>query len=107
LSLSSMSFCNMRLSGKISNTGTISVGNLSITITYTNATVVQKFCFNISGSTVGTIPSPCVGNLTLWPSELTTFNFTIGGSNYDMVKIVSNCTGVTASVDSSSIARTC
>jgi flagellin-like protein len=107
LSLSSVGFCNLYLSGKISNSGTVSLGNISIIVTYTNASLVQKFCFTVAGSTIGTISSPCAGNLSLMPSELTTFNFTIGGSNFDTIKILSNCSGVTASVDSGSVSRTC
>jgi len=103
LSLSSMSYCAPYLSGQITNIGSVTLGNLSLTITYQNATVVQKFCLNISGSTVGSIPSPCTGNLTIGPSELTSFNISIGGSNYDVIRLVSNCTGVTASVDSGSV----
>lgn len=107
LALSSMSYCSRYLAGKISNTGSIMLGNISLIITYANATTTQKFCLNQTGTTVGALLAPCVGNFTLAPSEINTFNFTIGGSNYNSVRAISNCTGVIASVDSSSIALAC
>lgn len=96
ISLSSLGYCssNGYLSGQISNTGTISLGNLSITIIYSNSTTTQKFCLNLTGTTVGALASPCTGNLTLAPSDLQTFNFTIGGSNYGTIRVTSNCSGV-------------
>lgn len=106
IALSSMSYCNSYLTGKLTNIGTISLGNLSFTITFTNATVTQKIYLLLQGSAVnGT--SNCCSNLTLLPSELTTFNITIGGSNYDTIRAVSNCSGVVASIDSSTVAKTC
>jgi len=107
ISLSSVTYCNSYLSGKLTNTGSIALGNISLTVTYTNATVTQKYCLNLTASTVGALLSPCTGNLTLSASELASFNFSIGGSNYDTLRVVANCTGVVASVDSSSVTRTC
>lgn len=94
ISLSSLGYCSGYLSGQISNTGTITLGNISITVIYSNSTTTQKFCLNLTGSTVGALVSPCTGNFTLAPSELNTFNFTIGGSNYGTIRVTSNCSGV-------------
>lgn len=106
LSLSSVGYCNSYLSAKITNTGTISLGNISLTITFSNATTTQKLYLQLLGSSVNVTPT-CCGNVSLSPSELISFNGTIGGSNYDSVRIVSNCSGVVASVDSSSVVRLC
>lgn len=105
ISLSSMSYCNSYLVSQITNTGTITLGNLSLTIVYAN-TSTQKIYLQLLGNVVnGT--SACCGNFSLAPSEVSSFNFTIGGSNYDTIRLVSNCSNVVASVDSSSVSRTC
>jgi flagellin-like protein len=95
LSLSSLYYCNPYLTGTISNIGTVSLGNISLIITFTNYSMVQKLYLQLLGSTVN-VTSTCCGNVSLWPSELISFNGTIGGSNYDIVKVVSNCSGVSA-----------
>jgi len=102
LSLFSVSYCNPYLTGKITNTGTVSLGNISLTITFSNASTTQKRYLQLLGYTVN-LTSACCGNVSLYPSELISFNGTIGGSNYDTIRVVSNCSGVVASVDSGSV----
>jgi flagellin-like protein len=102
IALSYLSYCKPYLSGILTNTGSISLGNLSLTITYTNASLTEKRYLQLLGSTINVTPT-CCGNLTLSPSELTSFNGSIGGSNYDMIRVVSNCSGVIFSADSGDV----
>lgn len=102
IALSSVCYGNSYLAALLTNTGSISLGNLSLTITFQNATTTQKIYLQSLGSSVNGTPS-CCGNLSLGPSEITSFNVTIGGSNYDTIRVVSNCSGVIASVDSGDV----
>lgn len=79
-----------RLSGTIVNTGTIALGNATLSIVYQNATSQNiGLCSDPTGSA-----SCAVGNLTLSVSDQAGFNVTIWGSNYDNVKIRTNCSTV-------------
>ena len=83
-----------RLAGTVVNTGTIAQGNISVSIVSQNATSQNiNLCNSPSGSTTCT-----VANLSLAVSDQVGFNFTISGSNYDNVKVKTNCSsvGVTA-----------
>jgi len=106
LSLSSLSYCNGYLAGKITNQGTVSLGNLSLTVIFTNSSNTQNLYLQLQGSSVGAI-STCCSNLTLSASMIQAFNITIGGSNYDTFRLTSNCSGVVATADSSSVVKTC
>jgi len=77
------------LSGTMENNGFgIALGNLTLTIVYQNATSqVIKLCSTSTGAV-----SCQAGDMTLLPAQLTTFNVTIGGSNYDTIKLGTNCT---------------
>jgi flagellin-like protein len=73
------------LSGKIENTGSISLGNLVIEIIYTNYTVERKgLCYS------GTVVICESSNLTLSSRNLVFFNFQIP-ENYDTISISTNC----------------
>lgn len=106
IAISSVGFCNSYLTARLSNIGSISLGNLSLIIVFQNASNTQNLYLQQQGSIVN-VSSSCCSNLTIQPNGLTSFNVTIGGSNYDTIKVVSNCTGVVASIDSSSVAKTC
>lgn len=100
-----LKFCNNYLSGVIINTGSITLGNISLTITYTNATA-QKIYLQLLGSSLNGTPT-CCGNFSLNPNELSVFNVSIWGNNYDTIRVVSNCSGVVASTDSSGVTASC
>ncbi len=74
------------LSGKIENTGSISLGNLVMEIIYTNYTIERKGLCYSSGVVVICESS----NLTLLPRNLVFFNFQIP-ENYDTISINTNC----------------
>lgn len=77
------------LSGTMENNGFgIALGNLTLTVIYQNATSEAiQLCSSSTGAA-----SCSSGNMTLLPAQLTTFNVTIGGSNYDIIKLSTNCT---------------
>jgi flagellin-like protein len=77
------------LSGTIENNGFgLALGNLTLSIVYQNATSQS---INLCSTSTGAV-SCGVGNMSLIPAQLTTFNVTIGGSNYDIIKLSTNCT---------------
>lgn len=80
-----------RLSGSIENLGQIALGNVSLSILYQNASSQNvKLCNDPTGSV-----SCSVANLSLTVAERVGFNVTIWGSNYDTIRLSTNCTGVT------------
>lgn len=75
------------LSGKIENTGSITLGEISLQILYTNFTT-QKTDLCLSDSTTVVCS---LANLTLTPRELASFNISVS-SNYDVIRVNNNCT---------------
>jgi len=82
-----------RLAGSVENNGQIALGNLTLNIIYQNAT---SQVINLCTAAVGAA-SCSVSNLTLTVAQQTAFNVTIWGSNYDSVKMVTNCSTVSDS----------
>lgn len=79
-----------RLAGTLENIGQISLGNISLSIVYQNASSQSvKLCNDPTGSV-----SCSVANLSLATAEQQAFNVTIWGSNYDSVKASTNCSSV-------------
>lgn len=79
-----------RLSGTIENIGQIALGNITLSIIYQNASAQT---INLCSSTSGAVS--CVAeNLSLDVSEQSAFNVTIWGDNYESVKIITNCSAV-------------
>lgn len=90
VSVDNLKFANNFLSGRVENRGQIALGNISVNIIYQNAST-EKFELCKSGSTATRCDG---GNLSLLVSEQSSFNVTIGGSNYDTIRVFTNCTGV-------------
>lgn len=90
VSVGNLKFANNFLSGRVENRGQIALGNISVNIIYQNASA-EKFELCKSGSTAVRCDG---GNLSLLVSEQTSFNVTIGGSNYDTIRVFTDCTGV-------------
>lgn len=86
ISLSDLRYSNNRLSGNVENTRTIVLGDITIQILYTNATS-QKEPLNI----------------TLEPREKISFNLS-ASSNYDKIRVMTNCSSVYDEVGSSDVA---
>jgi len=87
ISLSNLRYSSSagRMSGEVENTRTISLGNISIQIMYTNASS-QKVSLNVS----------------LMPREKTSFNIS-ASSNYYRVRVMTNCSSVYDEVDSNDV----
>jgi flagellin-like protein len=98
ISLSSLKYSGGYLSGNIDNTRTISLGGLTIQIIFTNKTIQNvKLC-----STGTTTVSCSISNASLSPRETTTFNITTT-SDYDTIRIYTNCSSVYDQVGSGDV----
>ena len=107
IQLSNVGFCSPNITGYVSNTGSISLGNITFTVLYTN-TSREMFYTQYNGGSISKLSS-CCGNLTMLPGEKYWFNFSIGGSNYEIIRVVTNCTTITDEVEKSKseITNTC
>ena len=83
------------LSGIIENNGQIALGNMRVSVIYQNATSQTiNLCDGVSGSV-----ECSTANLTLTTAEQSTFNVTLWGANYDEIKISTNCTAASDTVE--------
>jgi len=102
IQLSNVGFCSPILSGYITNTGSISLGNLTFTVLYNDNTREMFYAnYNVNNSGFVSNQSSCCGSLTMLPGEKYWFNFTIRASNYKILRVVTNCTTITDEVDNS------
>ncbi|MEM5829786.1 MAG: archaellin/type IV pilin N-terminal domain-containing protein [Candidatus Aenigmatarchaeota archaeon] len=89
ISLSDVCYSNNYLSGYITNIGTIPLGNIALTIIYSNASI-QKYYLSFGGGAV--IPeTSCCGNLTMFANEKYMFNVS-ANENYNIIRVSTNCT---------------
>ena len=90
INIRSLKYSSPYLSGVVENNGQIDLGNISISIIYQNATSekVQLCKSGITGQTCA------VSNLSLRISEQQSFNFSLNGSNYDEIRVITNCSNV-------------
>jgi FlaG/FlaF family flagellin (archaellin) len=108
ISLSNLKYCSSSgyLSGDILNSGTIALGNITIQIIYANGTQHPKLYLSLFGSSVDAETS-CCGNLTISPGEKYRFNTTVG-SNYEKIRVITNCTAkATDEASSSDVSLIC
>lgn len=90
ISFSQVCYSNGYLSGYLQNTGRIPLGNININILYNNGSS-QKFYLSYSQGSV--LPeTSCCGNLTILVGERYSFNVP-ASSNFDLVYVLTNCTG--------------
>ncbi len=100
VNVGSLVFSNgsLTLSGLIQNQGQIALGNISVNVIYTNATS-QKI--NLCGP--NSLATSCsVSNLTLNIADQATFNVSIS-SNYNTIRVATNCSGVYSTASASDI----
>jgi len=77
------------MTGYIENTGTVSIGNLSLQIIYTNKTIVT---YNLCS--IGSIGSNCTAkNISLSPRDVITFSVP-SQNNYETLRVATNCSSV-------------
>lgn len=102
IQFSDVKFCstNNYLTGAFSNTGSIGIGNITMTILYTNASREVRYFENRGGSLFNL--TSCCGNLTMIPADKFAFNISLGGSNHDIIRITTNCTTTRVSDEVSS-----
>lgn len=93
VAVSDLIYCSNRIAGVITNTGSITLGNITLQELFTNQTT-STFYLCKSGNSVVT----CSGasNLTLGARESTAFNITIGNSNYGTLRVITNCSSTFA-----------
>lgn len=88
ISLYDVKYSNNYLSGTIENVGSVPLGNISLQVIYTNATQ-QKFELCLVGNQA---ISCSVSNISLTSyGDIVTFNISIGGSNYNKIRAIGNC----------------
>lgn len=99
VSLKNLKYASGNISGKIENTGTISLDRIQLQTLFKNATSVKvALCGTASA------PFNCSSaNLSLSAREATSFNVSIGGSNYDDIRVLTHCAPVYDTVDASEV----
>jgi flagellin-like protein len=108
ISLSNLKYCstNGYLSGDISNSGTIALGNITLQILYDNGTQHPKLYLSLIGGSVST-STTCCGNLSISPAEKYRFNTSVN-SNYEIIRVITNCTAtVTDEAQASDVTLSC
>jgi len=89
ISLSDVCYSDNYLQGYITNTGKIPLGNITLTILYTNASI-QKYYLSFAGGAV-LAETNCCGNLSMLVNEKYKFNVS-ANQNYEKVYVSTNCT---------------
>lgn len=89
-----------KLAGTIENKGSIALGTMRLGIVYQNASSqTVDLCSTSSGAV-----SCSTSNLSLTSAQLAAFNVTIGGANFDSVKLITNCTEASDTLERGDIA---
>lgn len=87
--LSGVSYCNNYLSGQISNSGNVVLDNITLNLVYSNTSSQAMYLYNDTGYLVSS--ETCCGDVSIYPSQALSFNFSTGGSNYDVLHATTNC----------------
>lgn len=89
VSVSSLNYCDLYLWGTVKNTDLRAIGNITLQIFWDNFTTPNKIYLCQNGSA-------CVGasSMELVPGDTATFNVSIGGGNYDKIRVYTNCSNV-------------
>lgn len=91
-----------KMSGKIENYGDVPLGEIKLLIYLENGTgLLNPLC-----RAGGEIISCATSNLTIEPAEIVSFNLS-SSSNYDFVKVTTNCSNAYYSVSSRFISQVC
>lgn len=98
ISLSSLRYGSNTMAGNIENTGSISLGNITLQIIYSNKTV-DKYTLCL----VSAVGNNCTtANISIGARELITFNVSTS-STYDKIRVYTNCSKVYATATSSDV----
>jgi len=92
VSLSDVRFCNNAISGFVANTGSVPLGNITLILSYTNATH-ETIYLTLANGSLSASPT-CCSDVAMAPNENFAFTFPVGGSkgNYEAVRVTTNCT---------------
>ncbi len=99
VSLKSLRYVSGNITGKIENTGTISLDAIQIQTLFKNQSSLKT-------ALCGTASSPyncSSANLSLSAREIASFNISIGGTNYDDIRVITQCASVYDTVDASEV----
>jgi len=99
VSLKNLRYVGGNITGKIENTGTINLKTIQVQTIFKNQTSLKT-------ALCGTASAPfnCSStNLSLSPREAAAFNVSIGGSNYDDIRVITHCASVYDTVDASEV----
>jgi FlaG/FlaF family flagellin (archaellin) len=98
ISLKDLKYVSGYLNGTVENTGWISLGNISLQISYLNLSR-EKITLCLINNQAGNCS---ISNLTLLTREQVRFNVS-SGSNYDKIRVTSNCTNAYDEVERSEV----
>lgn len=89
VSISDLNYCGLYLWGTVDNTELKAIGSITLQIFWDNATSPNKIYLCQNGTA-------CTGSseMELEPGDSTTFNVSIGGANYNKVRVYTNCSKV-------------
>jgi len=99
IQITGVKYCDNYVSGEIFNVGNTDLGNISFMLFYTNTSIEKIYVQNNEGSL--TKISYCCSNFLAIPQSNYIFNFSIGGSNYDTLRVNANCLNATISDEAS------
>jgi flagellin-like protein len=105
ISLTGLRYCSNYLSGDVSNSGMLALGNITMQIFYTNGTQHPKLYLSLVGNSVN-VSTACCGNLTISPGEKYRFNTSVS-SNYDKIRVIPNCTAKADEASSTDVIAGC
>jgi flagellin-like protein len=105
ISFSDVCYSSNYISGYLTNTGTIVLGNITLQVLYDNASQTTYYLSYGGGAVIAS--TSCCGNLSMLANERYGFNVS-ANSNYDRLYVYTNCTGkVTDEIKSGDILTTC
>jgi hypothetical protein len=93
IALLDLRYCEPWLGGVFYNRGTIDLYDLRFQILYANLSMERIAVCDVAGTGVRCDVN-VTANLTIGPREQIPFNVSIGGSNYEMVRLLTVCEAV-------------
>ena len=106
ISLSGLKFntTSNALTGQITNTGTIGLGNIKLQVVYTNKTTMTSVLCQIRSSALN-CSDTSTSNITMTPGQVLSFSIT-GSSSYEYIYATTNCSSVRDKADTGDVSST-
>lgn len=89
VSVSSLNYYDLYLWGTIKNTDLRAIGSITLQIFWDNYTTPNTIYLCQNGTDCGSS-----SEMELGPGEFATFNVSIGGGNYEKIRVYTNCSNV-------------